>query len=94
MLEVYSVVLSVGTRVLEAAARPVVENTVEIGYAPSKMGLTSVARIGRLRQHGNGVAKSAERRMGVNKKSSQGANERCRSHVLVTSTRKRLPILP
>ena len=27
MLEVYSVVLSVGTRVLEAAARPAVENT-------------------------------------------------------------------
>jgi len=29
MLEVYSVVLSVGTGVLEATARPTVENTVE-----------------------------------------------------------------
>ena len=36
MLEVYSVVLSVGTGALEAAARPAVENTLEIGYAPTQ----------------------------------------------------------
>ena len=40
MLEVYSVVLSVGTGALEAAARPAIENTVEIGYAPTQNDVT------------------------------------------------------